>query len=310
MGIRDPQVVCVNGTVYVGGGYTVFSGSWRDAARLYSFRPGVDRTWRVMDTPTFWYALAELNTQLLLVGGCEYPSHETTNKIFTLRDGQFVETLPPMREKRSSPYAVGNGSILAVAGGLGTSLSILNSVEVLIDAVWVTAPSLPTVGHNMKSALCGDQWYLMHEDGRVFHTSLYSLLSSEGQSPWKIHPTSQNVYSAAAAFFSGHLLSIGGWKTFSSVVATRDIYAFSSISQSWEHVADLTVPLKNSSAIVLSTGELVVVGGVSRPLICSHQVLCATIKGLCKKYGIIYVFLMNVVPGTCINCALSHSLPQ
>ena len=125
----------MHGTVYVGGGYTVFDRGWRHDARLYSFRPRVDKTWRVIDTPTFWYALAELNTRLLLVGGREYPSHETTNKIFTLRDGQFVETLPPMREKRSSPSAVSNGSILAVAGGVGT-ISSLDSVEVFRDGVW------------------------------------------------------------------------------------------------------------------------------------------------------------------------------
>ena len=292
--MRDPQVVCVNGTVYVGGGVT--GGSMRDAARLYSFRPRGDRTWRVTDTPTFWYALAELNTRLLLVGGCEYLSFETTNKIFTLRDGQFVETLPPMREKRYSPSAV-SGSILAVAGGRGIT-KFLDSVEVFRDGVWVTAPSLPTVGGYMKSVFCGDQWYLMHKSGSVFHTSLHSLLSSESQSPWEIHPTSQNECSAAA-FLGGRLLSIGGEKFLSSLVATRDsslvatrdIHAFSSISQSWEHVADLPVPLSMSSAIVLSTGELVVVGR-SRypvdPLNYGHQVLCATIKGLCKKYDIIW----------------------
>ena len=307
----------MNGTVYVGGGYTIVYSRSRDAARLYSFRPGEDRTWKVMDTPTYYYALAELNTQLLLVGGYEYPSHETTNKIFTLRDGQFVETLPPMREKRSSPSAVSNGSVLAVAGGRGTTTS-LDSVEVLIDGVWVMAPSLPRAGYGMKSALCGDQWYLMHESGRVFHTSLPSLLSSEGQSPWEIHPNSPKMHSAAA-FFGGHLLSIGGEESLIDKEAligppltpTRDIHVFSSISQSWEHVVDLPVPLSHSSAIVLSTGELVVVGGSYYSLIYDRQVFCATIKGLCKKYiCILALILCNVVPGTCVNCALLHSLPQ
>ena len=284
----------MNGTVYVGGGYTVLSFSWsvyRDDARLYSFRPGVDRTWTIMDTPTFYYSLTEHDSQLLLVDGCMYPSREITNKIFTLRDGQFVETLPPMREKRHSPSAVSNGSILAVAGGVGPT-STMDSVEVFRDSVWATVPSLPTVGYDTKSALCGDHWYLMNKNGMVFHTSLHSLLSSEGQSPWEIHPNSPKMHSAAA-FFGGHLLSIGGEESLIDPSLTRDIHAFSSISQSWVHVADLPVPLSGSSAIVLSTGELVVVGGrrFSSIYMYSGQVLCATIKGLCKKYICILAFM-------------------
>ena len=84
-------MVCMNGTVFVGEGWT--GGTQRDDAGLYSFRPGVDSTWTVTDTPTRCYALIEHESQLLLVGGKEHPSGERTNKVFTLRDGEFVETL-------------------------------------------------------------------------------------------------------------------------------------------------------------------------------------------------------------------------
>ena len=93
----------MNGAVIVGGGRTtgaLMTVPPRDEARLYSFRPGVDSAWTVINTPTYLYALTEHDSQLLLVGGDEYPSGLLTNKVFTLRDGEFVETLPPMREKR------------------------------------------------------------------------------------------------------------------------------------------------------------------------------------------------------------------
>ena len=146
----DANVVCMNGTVFVGGGLA--GGIDRDGARLYSFRPGVDSTWTVTDTPTRVYAFTEHESQLLLVGGEEYPSLEKTNKVFTLRDGEFVETLPPMREKRSRSSAVSSGSELVVAGGLG-STGELSSVEMFRDGRWTTGPSLPTRGSYMKSAL-------------------------------------------------------------------------------------------------------------------------------------------------------------
>ena len=265
----------MNETVFVGGGWT--GGTYRpdrDVARLYSFRPGVDSTWTVTDTPTRLYALTEHESQLLLVGGCEYLSGKKTNKVFTLRDGEFVETLPPMREERYSPSAVSSGSELVVAGGWGTS-GQLSSVEVFRDGRWTTGPSLPTAGYDMKSALHGDMWYLIQSNGNVFCTSIHSLLSKEDQSPWETLPDTPNPHSAAA-FFGGHLLSIGGGGYHSS---TSAILAVSSSSQSWEHVADLPVPVKRSATEVSPKGELIVVGGTDRRGNYSDKVFRAFIKG-------------------------------
>ena len=263
------DVVCMNGTVFVGGGWT--TGTNRDDARLYSFRPGVDSTWTVTDTPTRLYALIEHESQLLLVGGYEYPSEERTNKVFTLRDGEFVETLPPMREKRNRLSAVSSGSELVVAGGWGTS-GWSSSVEVFRDGRWTTGPSLPTAGSNMKSALHGDMWYLIQQNGKVFCTSIHSLLSKEDQSPWETLPDTPSLNSAAA-FFGGHLLSIGGGGYL------RPTSAIHAVSVSWEHVADLPVPMSESAAGVSPTGELIVVGGYDRRGKCSDKVFRAFIKG-------------------------------
>ena len=267
--MKYAYVVCMNGTVFVGGGYT--RGTNRYGARLYSFKPGVDSTWTGTDTPTYHYALIEHESQLLLVGGEEYPSGETTNKVFTLRDGEFVETLPPMREKRYSLSAVSSGSELVVAGGVGTS-GLLSSVEVLRDGRWTTGPSLPTAGYDMRSALHGDMWYLIQRNGKVFCTSIHSLLSKEDQSPWETLPDTPNAHSAAA-FFGSHLLSIGGgWSR--SITS-----AMHAVSLSWEHVADLPVPLSGSTAVVSPTGELIVIGGEDTRGNYSDKVFRAFIKG-------------------------------
>ncbi len=102
----------------------------------------------------------------------------------------------------------------------------------------------------MKSALHGDQWYLITYLGKVFRTSLQSLISEGDQSPWETLPD-------AAAFFGGHLLSIGGVY----LNPTTTIHAFSPSTQSWEYVADLPVPLRNPTAVVLSSEQLIVSSG-------------------------------------------------
>ena len=253
--MSDACSVYLNGTLYVGGG--IASGSYlSDDAALYSFKPRVDSTWTVTDTPTFGYTLVVHDSELLLVGGCEYPTEEVSNKVFTMRDGQFVEALPPMKEKRESPLVVSGGSALVVAGGYGTS-GELSSVEVFKDSQWTTAPSLPNAGYNMKSALHGDQWYLITYQGKVFCASLQLLISGGDQSPWKTLPDAPNQLSTAV-FFGGHLLSIGGGDYPNPTTA---IHAFSSSNQSWEHIADLPALLGNSTAIVLSSEQLVVSNG-------------------------------------------------
>ncbi len=250
--MRRASSVYLNGTFYAGGGFT----GWVDDTALYSFKPRVDSTWTVTDTPTFQYTLVIHDSELQLVGGRICSTRELTNKVFTMRDGQFVETLPPMKESRESLSAVSSGSALVVAGGYGTTRG-LSSVEVFKDGQWTTAPSLPSIGCSMKSALHGDQWYLITPLRKVFRTSLQSLISRANQSPWETLPDVPNRCSAAA-FFGGHLLSIGGggdyWKS------TTIIHAFSPSTQSWEPVADLPMPL-GWPTVFLSNEQLVVSSG-------------------------------------------------
>ncbi len=271
--------VYLNGTLYVGGGITTdyFTNEigLRIDAALYSFTPGVDSTWTVVThTPTFRYTLVVHNSELLLVGGCEYPTEKVTNKVFTMRDGQFVEALPLMKERRRSPSAVSSGSALIVAGGLGIISGDLSSVEVFKDGQWTTAPSLPSAAYEMKSALHGDQWYLITLLGKVFCASLQSLISGADKSPWETLPDAPNQFSAAA-FFGGHLLSIGG----GFPNPTTIIYTFSTFTQSWGHVADLPLSMLRPTVVVLSSEQLIVINGA--------RVLHGKLKGelvLCRKY--------------------------
>ena len=266
--IRRASSAYLNGTLYVGGGTTAEPGVRADAA-LYSFKPGVYSTWTVTNTPTFGYTLVAHDSELLLVGGREYPTFEITNNIFTMRDGQFVEVLPPMKERRLSPSAVSSGSALVVAGGTNTSEE-LSSVEVFKHGQWTTAPSLPSAEYNMKSALHGDQWYLITDEGKAVCASLQSLISGADKSPWETLPDPPNQFSAGA-FFGGHFLSIGGG------FSNRTIHAFSTFTQSWEHAANLTFYLyRCPTAFVLSSTQLIVSDGaeVHHGKLKSELVLC------------------------------------
>ena len=272
MGLSNAQIVHRAGVLYVGGGWTRCGELWRVNSRLFSLRPEIDHTWAATDTPTYLHSLAEHNSQLLLVGGYECRTHELTCKIFELRDGKFIEKLPFMKQKRYSPSVASIGSALVVAGG-GSASGRLSSVEVLKDGRWATAPSLPKIGDCLKSASLGSQFYLIQEYRAVFHVSLHSLVAIPG-TDWKMLPKVLNRYSAAS-FFGSRLLSIGGERYRNPSTA---VYALS--CQSWEQVADLPLPLSHTSATVLQTGELIVVGGYDKKENSSSKIFCGLIKSM------------------------------
>ena len=256
-GMYNAQAEFLDGTLHVGGGITTWS--LRDDARLYSCIPGGDGSWTATDTPTYFSALTTYDSHLLLVGGKEYTSEQITNKIYTMIDGEFKELLPPMRLKRRSSSAVSSGSVLAVAGGFGGS-GILSSVEVYNNGQWTSGQSLPDACYDMKSVFHGDKWILIGGDGqrtKVYCVSLQSLVSGTEQSPWETLPDVPFPHSAAAVF-GGRILSIGGGDYRNP---TSSIYAYSRDTQSWIHVGDLPTPLCSTCAIVVLSGELIVLGG-------------------------------------------------
>ncbi len=296
MSDASSESVYLKGTLYVGGGPTV--------AKLCSLKLGVDSSWTMTDTPTYRYTLVVHDSELLLVGGREYFTGEETNKVFTMRDGQFVEILPPMNESRSSPSAVSSGSALVVAGGKNTS-EFLSSVEVFKDGQWTTAPSLPSAGSNMKSALHGDQWYLITCFGIVFLASLQSLISGAVKFPWETLPDAPNMLTAAA-FFGDRLLSIGGGVFYAP---TTTIHAFSPNTLSWEHAADLPLSLTESSAVAVPTGELMIIGGKDKIGNSNKKVFRAFLKGVyaCSYLGII---IMMFYAAPLVDSDVHFSIPK
>ena len=252
----DAQAVFLDGTLHVGGGIT--EGSLRDDARLYSCKPGGDGSWTATDTPTYFYALTIYDSHLLLVGGIEYPSQQITNKIYTMIDGEFKELLQPMKDKWYSTSAVSSVSVLAVAGGHDGSRP-LSSVEVYSDRQWKSAQSLPDACFDTKSVFHGDKWILIGGTGqgtKVYCVSLQSLVSGTEQSPWETLPDVPFSYSAAAVL-GDRILSIGG----DDINPTSSIYAYSPDTQSWIHVGDLPKPFRSTCAMVVPSGELIVLGG-------------------------------------------------
>ena len=274
MNVDDAQAVWLKDKVYMGGG-TTYSGSKRDAARLYIYTPTTD-TWDTpIDTPVCWFGLTTYHSQLVLVCGWKYVSEyvmgELTNKLWTLDEhGQWQETLPPMPTSCNDTSVVSHGDHLLV---IDSDRSLLNNqVYVYNGHHWASAQHPPQQLLSMKSTIFNGHWYLVGEGlfpsqkTHVYSASLDLLIAScqpsetsQPSSVWKrlTDTSNKNCYPAV---FGNRLTAVAGGGLFS---IPTSIHAYSSITQSWVHVGSIFLPSSTaaSCAIVLPSNELMVVGG-------------------------------------------------
>ena len=258
--VLNAQAVVLGKKVYLGGGS--MNPMLPPRLLIYDF---TEDSWDTIDTPTQWYALATYHSKLVLVGGRDPNTKEATNQLWVLDEqNRWTQPLPPMTTKRYKASAVSLGDHLIVACGQGCSdVCPLDEVEMYNGHQWKKVESLPRGCTWMKSTLHERNWYLaggIRQGSEVYQTSLESLIvTSEGAgqtSVWKKLPDAPLELSATV-MFRDQLITIGGGKPLSSA-----IHAYSPSTNSWVHVADLPVDGCHSTcAVVLPTGELLVVGG-------------------------------------------------
>ena len=281
--MRGAQAVWLGDKLYVGGGLT--SGSYREYAKLYIYTPTTD-TWSEIDTPVYRFVLITYHSQLVLVGGREYIGERgdvpVTNKLWTLTEhDQWRETLPPMTTKRYSASAVEFADNIIVAGGADNWRGI-DIIEVYNGHHWAKAQCLPKPSSDMKSTVLNGHWYLMGGMGQgkeVCYASLDSLVAScqPSEKPlpsvWKRLPDVPHIRSSIAVFGNRLIAVEGGYPPSSS------IHAYSPHTQSWVHVGDMPVELDSTCTAVLPTGELMVIGGMSRTFMVESCVYKTSLNG-------------------------------
>ena len=225
------------------------------------------------------FALAIVKDKLTTIGGVIWL--EDTDSLFSLSGSSWKEVLPPMPTKRCHVTAVTTPTHLVVAGGMMKVYFSegLSTVEVLSQETlqWSTASSLPVYAYIPQLILCGGSLYLL--DGRdLFSCSVEDLLksckpatnNSYSGSVWTELAAVPVGYRSSLATLRGHLLSIGGSNDLLSGNPTGAIHCYNVTTNSWSVVGEMATPRSRVLAVVLSSNDLVVVGGeLSSGNICS-----------------------------------------
>ena len=184
---------------------------------LYSYEWNTEQWKELPSCPYHNSALVIIDSELTTVGG--ESGSEYTNKLFTLRQGQWVEEYPPMKTARSHHTAVStsDGEYIIVIGGWNNATVELFQVK---TRRWYELTNLPQPLTFPSATICGDQVHVIGigSDGNGYSCSLQALPSSdEPITPqsipdlisWTPLPPLPVEFSTAATL-SGQLVIIGG----------------------------------------------------------------------------------------------------
>ena len=180
-----------------------------------------------------------------------------------------------MPTARQSPGVLSLQSALVVAGGATSSYCDLVEFFKSDTSQWYRTDPLPRAGQHKFLVAIGNTCYSLGGwNGSYLNQALYASVDDllgnavpanqtthNGQSAWKILPNT-STYQPAAAVLAGNLLAIGGNETSElEGTAKKEVYMYSPSTNSWIYVSDLPAPRSNTAAAVLSSTEVLVIGG-------------------------------------------------
>ena len=282
LGMTAPQYVLINSTLYVGGGQTTDD---EDSFRhnIFEYNPQNDGrlnwTCPFPPCPTKFFGLGELNGKVVVVGG-EQDDQIITGEVFMMDDHNKWRNniIPAMKTPRSRPSIVSFKGCIAACGGIvhdNQSKKVCSSaVEVFRsgDRVWFEVTPLPNPRAALRVTIIyktayflGGYYPSLSSSGETdcISIELENLFQSDkgAQRHWNNQFQETPHKSSTPANLCGSLFAIGGLNQDQPPQQMDTIYAYCFIVKEWNLIDRLPVRLSSATAITLSNGELMVLGG-------------------------------------------------
>ena len=220
-----------------------------------------------MELPSCPYedsGLAIIDSELTTMGGRD-GAGRCTNRLFTLRQGKWVEVYPPMNTARSSPAVVSTSDgdyLIAIGGWVSDGMTATVELFQVKSRRWYTLTDLPQPLRDPSATICGDQLHVIGIRGNGYSCSLQSLPSNDRPitSPltlsWKPLPPLP-VAGSTAATLCGQLVLIGGMMQGRSPV--NSIHQL--VEGQWVEIGSMTSGRHWCLAVSLSLDRILIVGG-------------------------------------------------
>ena len=292
-----PQTVVMNGKVYVGGRLAE-SPLERRIVTVYDPQRNM---WDTLPPYSYsFFAMASVNSQLVLAGGRDESIHECSAVVgvWNEESKRWTHSFPPMPTARISPTAVFHDKWLIVIGGrLENVFAKLSEVEILDTVLgqWYCAAPLPQPHSSASPVIIGYTCYVLGgfaqnhtESNEVYSVYLDFLISqaisqhpasanaststaqtrARSPTPWQVLPNTPLSLSTALTL-KGALLAVGGERTVISTRRGRDssvskaIHLYQLGSKKWIKVGELQTGRSGCACTLLPSGEIFVTGGTT-----------------------------------------------
>ena len=181
-----------------------------------------------------------------------------------------------MPTARWHPSVLSLQSALVVAGGLTSFVSYTAAVEIFKPDIsqWYRTDPLPKACIRISLVAIDNRCYALggYQDpsylNQAFYTTVNDLLDNRvpanqtihSQSAWKMLPNTP-TYRPPAAMLDEILLTLGGKETSAGETDKKEVYMYSPSTNSWVYISDLPAPRSLAAVAVLSSTEILVIGG-------------------------------------------------
>ena len=250
------------GSATTDGGFAYFAPD--DSTSVYRYEYSTEKWEELPACPYRNSGLVTIDRELTAVGGL-HGSYRSTNKLYTLRQREWVEKYPPMNTARDSPAVVStsDGKHLIVIGGLGGVGDWTATVELfqVKSRRWHQLTDLPQPLSLPLVTICGDQLNVIGSCANGYSCSLSSLPSRDQPitSPltlsWKPLPHLP-VKDSTAATLCGQLVLIGGWQGLSPVNSIHQL-----VGGGWVRIGTMAGGRNYCLVVSPSPDKIIIVGG-------------------------------------------------
>ena len=239
---------------------------------------GVVRKWTSLPmAPVLFFALANVNNKLTLIGGLDFAKKAATNQlnVWNKEEQRWTTSVfPPMLTARQDCSVTSYKSWLLAAGGSNFKKPLYN-VELFDCSThqWHTIRPLPKPSVGMTSCTIKNTWYLLGgtnftepirgESGPKEYVFSLTLDENVTSNKWKTLPETPH-YCSTAIKFGNNLMALGGTDSLGSRSYSPSMFLYSSSLEKWTYVGNMPTARSQMACLVLSKGRLIVLGGQER----------------------------------------------
>ena len=213
--------------------------------------------------------MTTVSSQLVMVGGYDLSTVKTrkTPAVYSVSQRSWKQPYPPMNTPCVLPAVSTYHHRLVVSGGNDDGGIYLATVEVFDTSVshsqWLSATSLPVRCRLMSAAIVHGTLYLLGGSlgMQVLSVSFSALTQTDKPlAQWRTIPDAPQEYSMAIAVH-GSLLTVGGSHDRQKSSA---INVYDQEKNAWNKVGNLPNERRDCACCLLTSGEILVVGGHDR----------------------------------------------